>query len=219
MLSIILMNAAKLLLAIVCVLPFPIFASETSVKVLQEINLARTAPQQYADTLAQRMAGVRTRQGQRSLEEAVAFLRKASPLPPLSYSEGMASGALRHVEDQGSKGTFGHQGSDRSNPWDRMSANGKWTGCAGENISYGYDDPGMIVATLIVDDGVRGRGHRKNIFNRSFAVAGIACGPHARYREMCVIDFAGGFVENGVELPGGHRSIASAWTREGVERL
>ncbi len=219
MLSIITMKLTRLLFAFLCVAPFPLFASETSVKVLEEINLARVSPHEYADALAQRMQGVRTHEGQRVVDEAVAFLRKASPLPALSYSDGMATGALRHVEDQGSKGTFGHVGSDHSKPWDRMAAAGKWTGCAGENISYGYGDPAMIVATLIVDDGVRGRGHRKNIFNRSFAVAGIACGPHARFREMCVIDFAGGFVENGTTLPGEQHSIAAAWTRDGADRL
>jgi hypothetical protein len=55
----------------------------------------------------------------------------------------------------------------------------------------------MIVMTLIVDQGVRDRGHRRNIFYRYFKVGGAACGPHARYGTMCVIDFAEGFVEKG----------------------
>jgi uncharacterized protein YkwD len=43
---------------------------------------------------------------------------------------------------------------------------------------------------LIIDDGVTDRGHRKNIFSRAFGTAGAACGPHPRFGNVCVIDFA-----------------------------
>jgi uncharacterized protein YkwD len=52
-----------------------------------------------------------------------------------------------------------------------------------------------MVMQLIIDDGVKGRGHRKNTFIRGFTAAGVACGPHPRYKTMCVVDFAGGFRE------------------------
>ncbi len=57
-----------------------------------------------------------------------------------------------------------------------------------------------IVVTLIVDQGVAGRTHRRNIFRPEYKVAGAAVGPHARYGAMCVIDFAGGFVEKGIAM-------------------
>jgi uncharacterized protein YkwD len=47
-----------------------------------------------------------------------------------------------------------------------------------------------VVMNLIIDDGVPDRGHRKNIFSRAFATAGAACGPHSRFGNVCVIDFA-----------------------------
>jgi uncharacterized protein YkwD len=78
-----------------------------------------------------------------------------------------------------------------------MARFGHWIGQAGENIDYGLHDARSIVVRLIVDDGVRDRGHRKNIFNRSFTVAGAASGYHATFGAMCVIDFAGGFLEGG----------------------
>jgi len=34
-----------------------------------------------------------------------------------------------------------------------------------------------------------------NIFRPAFATAGVACGPHPRFKGMCMVDFAGGFVE------------------------
>jgi len=219
MLIIVTMKALFLLWIALCALPFNLLAIDNSGLVLEQINLARVSPRQYAEALERRMEGVRTREGRRVVDEAIAFLRRVAPLPPLAYSEGMASGASRHVADQGSHGTFGHVGSDHSTPWDRMGAAGKWMGSAGENISYGYADPEMIVATLIVDDGVRGRGHRKNIFNRGFGVAGIACGPHARFGEMCVIDFAGGFIENGAANSTARHAAGNAWSRAETDRI
>ena len=131
------------------------------------------------------------------MQEAVNFLNHARPLPPLSFSNGLSMGAMAHVANQGAAGETGHEGTDRSSPWDRMARYGKWTGTAGENISYGVSGARQIVISLIVDSGVSNRGHRKNIFQRGFGVAGVACGSHAKWGTMCVMDFAGGFVENG----------------------
>ena len=46
-----------------------------------------------------------------------------------------------------------------------------------------------------MDDGLSGRKHRKNIFSRDFNYAGAAVGPHATYRTICSIEFAGGYAE------------------------
>jgi uncharacterized protein YkwD len=167
----------------------------TSAQVLRELNLARTAPQAYADILAARMGGTRNPSLARSVNEAVRFLRKARPLPPIALSGGMSLAAELHVAKQGSRGGRGH-----GNPWSRMGRYGQWLGTAGENIHYGSGDARRIVCALIVDHGVSGRGHRKNIFNPGFRVAGIAVGGHATYGSMCVMDFAGGFIERGGEL-------------------
>jgi uncharacterized protein YkwD len=46
------------------------------------------------------------------------------------------------------------------------------------------------VIGLLVDDGVASRGHRQNLLNPVFKYAGVGCGRHATYKEMCVIDLA-----------------------------
>lgn len=102
--------------------------------------------------------------------------------------------AADHVADQAG-GAFGHAGSDRSNPGERMNRHGTWSGFWGENISYGQSNARQIVIALIVDDGLPGRKHRNNIFNPAFNFAGAAIGPHARYRTVCNIDFAARYTE------------------------
>jgi hypothetical protein len=64
-----------------------------------------------------------------------------------------------------------------------------------ENIAYGQRSARVIVMALIVDDGMRGRGHRRNIFKPNYNAAGVAYGPHARYGSVCSIDFASGYAE------------------------
>lgn len=159
-------------------------------EVLREMNLARTAPQQYARILAQRCGS-----SDRDTAEAIRFLEKARPLPALQSSLGLGRGAQLHVDAQGPKGGRGH-----GNTFGRISRFGEWIGNAGENIFYGRGDARGIVCRLIIDKGVPGRGHRKNIFSSNYGVAGVAYGAHRTYGAMCVIDFAGRFVERGAEL-------------------
>ena len=182
----------------ICILALMLLAAratDLSDQVLAEINLARTAPQQYAQIIAAQSVGYRGIEGDRAMTEAIHFLEKAHPLPPLAASAGMSNSALSHVLDQGPIGGRGHKGTNGTQPWDRMARFGKWAGQAGENIDYGAHDARSVVVRLIVDDGVSGRGHRKNIFSRQFRVAGAASGFHATYGTMCVIDLASAYVE------------------------
>jgi uncharacterized protein YkwD len=127
------------------------------------------------------------------VREAIAFLRLQEPLPPLSWSDGLWLAARDHALDQGRTGATGHDGSDGSTMITRIARYGRWLQTAAENIEYGSEDAREVVIALIVDDGVPSRGHRTNIFAPTLRVMGVACGPHARYRRMCVINYAGGF--------------------------
>ena len=73
----------------------------------------------------------------------------------------------------------------------------KLEGSSGENISYGQDDPKGVIIQLAVDDGVTGRGHRKNITNPAFVKHGCFSGEHAKYKKSTVMNYNGSFGKQG----------------------
>ena len=176
-------------------------------EVLAEINLARTKPQAYAGFLREfrrqfegknyRLPGsdtfVRTVEGVKAVDETIRFLSRQKPIPALSWSDGLAVAAAELADEQAENGGIGHAGKKSGSMRERVERHGEWLGEIAEDIGYGPAEARSMVMQLIVDDGVPGRGHRKNIFRRSVSTAGVACGPHPEYGHMCVIDFAGGF--------------------------
>ncbi len=177
--------------------------------VVREMNLARQNPALYATYLQElrsRMSGnqlilpgqtrIRTKEGTGAIDEAIRFLQNAQPLAPLTFSPGMSRAAADHCADQ-ADGGFGHEGRDRSHAGQRIARYGTPVGSWGENLSYGKSSARDVVLALIIDDGLPGRKHRQNIFNPNYNVAGAAFGPHARFRTVCSMDFAGGYAERG----------------------
>lgn len=184
------------------------FASRLELDVVLELNLARTRPGEYAAILREYRKSIRgnylerpgkitivLNEGAKAVDEAIAFLERQKPLPPLSLSKGLSLAARDHARDQGKTGQTGHSGSDRSSMDGRIKRYGSWLKTAGENIAYGPETAREIVIQLIVDDGVPSRGHRANVYNAAFGVVGVAFGTHPKYGTVCVQDFAGGYEE------------------------
>jgi uncharacterized protein YkwD len=177
-------------------------------ELVYEMNLARRDPTLYAAFLEQmkpyyvgtrfeppNATPIKTEEGLSAVNEAIRFLRSESSAPPLSLSKGMSLGARKHVQDQGPRGGRGHEGSDGSDVEERINRYGTAGGYMGENISYSDETAREVVISLIIDDGVPSRGHRKNLFLPEYHFVGVACGEHAKYGIFCVIDYAGHYVE------------------------
>jgi hypothetical protein len=178
----------------------PAFARGLDDAVLDEINYVRQQPRQYERELQRVYAAWRPddRYGAndpQDVEEAVDFLMRQSPLPPLRRDERLSEAAFDHAAAQGPRGQLGHAGPRGETLGQRLQRRGMWAGISAENISYGYGDPEGVVRQLIIDRGVPNRGHRLNIFGHSYQAAGVGCARHAVYGAMCVIDFAGAIVQ------------------------
>jgi uncharacterized protein YkwD len=182
-------------------------AGSNEQKFVDELNLARTKPAEYAkfvekhkkrfiDEMMYKMPSrgrIRTQEGKKAVDEAIEFLKKAKPVGKLKLSKGLSKAAEDHTKDIGKAGVTGHTGTDKSTMTDRMGRHGKWQKTCGENIAFGPDDAREVVMQLIIDDGVASRGHRVNIYKKDFKVVGISTGAHKKYGRMCTMDFAGGF--------------------------
>lgn len=175
---------------------------------VEEVNALRENPAAYARHLEQYaklfrgnvvrrpgQPGLQTVEGVRAVEEAIRALRATKPVPRLQPVDGLSRAARDHVRDQGRKGLVSHRGTDGSDPDDRVSRYAARPTPVGENIAYGPSDPHMVVLQLVIDDGVKDRGHRANLLRPEYRFVGVGCGPHAIYGTMCVMDLASAWRE------------------------
>jgi uncharacterized protein YkwD len=171
--------------------------------VLAEINKARTDPAAYAATLREyrgyfegnvvhlpgRDVGLRTREGVVAVDEAIAFLARQGPLPPLRSAPELAVAARAVTAAQVLAGGTGHVGMDGSDAKARIKK-AKGSGFMAEVLAYGASDAAAVVRQLIVDDGVPTRPNRKILFDKRYFRGGVSCGSHPVARSVCVIDLS-----------------------------
>lgn len=175
--------------------------------IILEINKLRSDPARYANNYIASLARnyknkllyypgdkpLLTHEGVAALHECVRDLKAQSPLPVLFPDKGLSKAADDHVRDQSRTGRTGHTGSDRSGLRNRIERYGDWKVRIAENIAYGGSSARQIVIYLLIDDGIKSRGHRKNFLNPDFRLVGVATGSHPSYNVMSVMDFAATF--------------------------
>jgi uncharacterized protein YkwD len=178
-------------------------------EVVYEINLFRSNPAQYAQKYIAPLAkhydrkvlhypgdvAIKTQEGVKALHECVRILKKVGPLPLIYPNEALSRAAADHQKDQGKTGKTGHTGSDRSDLVERIERYGEWQVRIAENIAYGNSSARQVLIFLLIDDGVKSRGHRNNLLHPSYTTVGVAYGSHPVYQTMCVMDFAGGMTK------------------------
>ena len=155
-------------------------ASDTALepKILSEINRVRTNPQDYAQWLESqrqyydgiwlKLPGekpVRTNRGKKALEEAIAFLKEQSPLPPISVSPQIAATATSELEKFANSNNI-------------------------QYFSYGRKTAEGIVMDLVVDELFPDRRRRHSLLSPEAEDTGVACKPDPRYAKVCAIAYS-----------------------------
>lgn len=182
--------------------------SQVENEILAEINLARTRPQEYAAYLEQikpyfkgrlfeppGQPASATQEGAAPLEEAISVLRAMKPQTPFTFSSAMSLGANLLVKEQGAQGLTGHKGLDGGFCDQRLARFGRVEGAVGEALSYSSQSARLRVISWLIDDGFVSRGHRNSLLSPAYKIVGVSCGDHSRFTSMCVVDFAGGFLD------------------------
>ena len=142
---------------------------------------------------------IQTYEGREGIEDAIRFLKNQKPVPPLTYSEAISKACKDHVNDIGPKGLTSHEGSDGKNISDRIEKYCEWDGACAENIDFGFKNADNIIIYLLVDDGVKQRYQRKNLFHTDFKYMGVGVGAHKDYGICTVIGYTKGVRNLGEE--------------------
>ncbi len=161
------------------------YLAEEEKKVILFMNMARHNGSLFAETFLESYIEVNDLENSSYLRSLFRDLKKVSGLQPLLPEEDLTAAAQGHATKSGKKGRVGHQ--DFNKRFDPLMGNPY--SHVGENCSYGYEEAIDIVITLLIDEGIKDQGHRKNILSDSFNSVGVAIRPHKSYRVNCVMDF------------------------------
>lgn len=109
-------------------------------------------------------------------------IRAEAKLPKLAVSLKLKAAAQGHARDMADRGKMTHKGSDGSDPFDRIAAQGYKYRRAGENVAVGY-----FTIERLMKGWMDSPHHKKNILG-SFSQIGVACAtaPDGK-RYWCVI--------------------------------
>ncbi len=183
------------------------YLSDDEKNVVLAMNLIRHNPAKYARLYVQpllayfdgtllRMPGktpLRTREGAEAVRELYHELMETNPVQLLYPSEGMSLAAANHARYMKRTGNAGHEG--RGGMDARLSRHGRWDVSIAENLHWGADNAHDAVLSLMIDDGVKNRGHRINILEPDFKYVGVGIDSHPKLHISYVIKYAVKFTE------------------------
>lgn len=159
------------------------YVSEDEKLVFYYLNLARTQPRYFADSVLKPYkgaSGFTESYAQAAPYVATLYdhLVKMKPVQPLQPDRTLYTIAQCFADATGKSGAVGHDRKGTSCPPSAMA----------ECCSYGRQKPLDIVLQLLIDNGVPSLGHRL-ICLGNYRFMGVSIQPHKTYRHTAVLNF------------------------------
>ncbi len=136
-------------------------------------------------------------EGASTYNNAIEFLKNQANMATMEHNEQISQASLDHAVDIGSNGLFTHEGSDGRNTADRIEKYIEWDGACCESIEFGNRTAENVLISLLIDDGIEHRPHRKNIFSEELKFFGVGVSEHKTYGVVTVINYLAGIRVDG----------------------
>ena len=172
-------------------------------EVIAESNRIRTNPKAYIPilegylknfdgnllTLPDKHEILETEEGPRAYKEAIEFLKNQKPINVIEYDEEASKVALEYSKflSNSKEG----QVEDENQIEQRVEKYLDYDYSISENIDFGGSTGVEVIVNLLVDDGVKNRTHRDNLFSDKYEYYGVGVFEHPDYDFCTVIDYFG----------------------------
>ena len=172
-------------------------------EVIAESNRIRTNPKAYIPilegylknfdgnllTLPDKNEILETEEGPRAYKEAIEFLKNQKPINVIEYDEEASKVALEYSKflSNSKEG----QVEDENQIEQRVEKYLDYDYSISENIDFGGSTGVEVIVNLLVDDGVKNRTHRENLFSDKYEYYGVGVFEHPDYDFCTVIDYFG----------------------------
>ena len=175
-------------------------------EVIIESNRIRTNPKAYIPILEEYLDNfdgnllrlpdkneiLETEEGPRAYKEAIEFLKNQKPINTIEFDEEASK-----VAQDYSKFLFSSkedQIEDEAQIEQRVEKYLEYDYSLSENIDFGGSTGIEVIVNLLVDDGVKNRIHRDNLFSDKYDYYGVGVFEHPDYDFCTVIDYFGDII-------------------------
>lgn len=152
------------------------------------ISFVRIYPRKFYDEYAAPYIKQKYGSGNRYTSSLREDLYQAPSQQPLKLQSVLLKSSAAHAADLVRTKKFQHESSDGTSFQTRMTKLGFQ--CSGENIHLGTTTPFEALMSLLIDNKVKGTGHRNNLLSARFTHIGLAWVPYRDGMILLVEDFS-----------------------------
>lgn len=150
---------------------------------LELMNLARADGKKFIDSILNPYLEANNVPRTSYVRSLITDLKKTKNIQPLKLDTELNGTARAWAIESGKKGVIGHRNIKK-----RLYVLNR--GAMAENCTYGDESDLEAIMSLLIDEGIKGVGHRKNILNPAYNYVGLGSAKHKEYGTCVVMNFA-----------------------------